>query len=38
VLNESNVPYLEITYDREMNGSVGTSETAELGRAAAVGR
>jgi hypothetical protein len=39
VLNESSkVPYLEITYDREMNGSVGKNEAAELGRAAAVGR
>jgi hypothetical protein len=38
VLNESNVPYLEITYDREMNGSVGLNETAEHGRSVAMGR
>jgi N12 class adenine-specific DNA methylase len=38
VINESGVPYLEITYDREMNGSVGAKETAEQGRIATMGR
>jgi len=38
VLNESNIPYLEITYDREMNGSVGVSEDACHGRAVVMGR
>ena len=32
VLNESNVPYLEITYDRDMNGSVGVREDACHGK------
>jgi hypothetical protein len=38
VLNESNVPYLEITYDREMNGSVGVGEDACHGKTVAMGR
>jgi hypothetical protein len=37
VLNSSNVPYLEITYDREMNGKVGAKEAAR-GRTASMGR
>jgi hypothetical protein len=37
VINESGVPYLEITYDREMNGSIGTREAVQ-GRAASMGR
>jgi hypothetical protein len=32
VINESGVPYLEITYDREMNGSIGAREAGQ-GRA-----
>ena len=38
VLNESNIPYLEITYDRDMNGSVVVIEDAPLGRTMANGR
>jgi hypothetical protein len=38
VINESGVPYLEISYDREMNGSIGAKETAERGRSASMGR
>jgi hypothetical protein len=38
VINESGVPYLEITYDREMNGTIGEKEAAEQRRSAAVGR
>ena len=39
MLNESNVPYLEITYDREMNGSVGDKENACHGnKTVAMGR
>jgi hypothetical protein len=38
VINESGVPYLEITYDREMNGSIGAKESAEHGRTASMGR
>jgi hypothetical protein len=37
VINESGVPYLEITYDREMNGSIGSKDTGQ-GRAASMGR
>jgi hypothetical protein len=37
VLHGSNVPFLEITYDREMNGTIGVNE-AERGRAASMGR
>jgi hypothetical protein len=38
VLNGANVPYLEISYDREMNGSIGTKEATAQGRSAAMGR
>jgi hypothetical protein len=38
VINESGVPYLEITYDREMNGSIGAKESAGQGRTASMGR
>jgi hypothetical protein len=38
VINESGVPYLEISYDREMNGSIGAKESAEHGRTASMGR
>jgi hypothetical protein len=38
MINESGVPYLEITYDREMNGSIGAKETAGQGRTASMGR
>jgi hypothetical protein len=38
VINESGVPYLEISYDREMNGSIGAREAAEQGRAVSMGR
>jgi hypothetical protein len=38
VINESGVPYLEITYDREMNGRIGAKESAEHGRTASMGR
>jgi hypothetical protein len=39
VLNSSNIPYLEISYDREMNGKVGAKEAAEqMSRAASMGR
>jgi hypothetical protein len=37
-INSSGVPYLEITYDREMNGRVGAKDTAERGRTASMGR
>jgi hypothetical protein len=37
VINQSGVPYLEITYDREMNGSIGAKE-AEQGRTASMAR
>jgi hypothetical protein len=37
MINESGVPYLEITYDREMNGRVGTQE-AGRGKTASMGR
>jgi hypothetical protein len=37
VINESGVPYLEISYDREMNGSIGTKES-EQSRRASMGR
>jgi hypothetical protein len=37
VLDSSNVPFLEITYDREMNGTIGVNE-AERGRTASMGR
>jgi hypothetical protein len=37
VINESGVPYLEITYDREMYGSIDAKEAAQ-GRTASVGR
>jgi hypothetical protein len=38
MINESGVPYLEITYDREMNGSIGAREAAEQGKTASMGR
>jgi hypothetical protein len=38
VINSSGVPYLEITYDGEMNGRVGAKNTAERGRTASMGR
>jgi hypothetical protein len=38
VINESGVPYLEITYDREMNGSIGAKESETQGRTASMGR
>jgi hypothetical protein len=38
VINQSGVPYLEITYDREMNASIGAKESAERGRTASMGR
>lgn len=38
LLNESNIPYLEITYDREMNGSVDISETGCQERVVSMGR
>jgi hypothetical protein len=38
VINQSGVPYLEITYDREMNGSVGAKEAEAQGRTASMGR
>jgi hypothetical protein len=38
VINSSGVPYLEITYDREMNGSVGAKNTAAQSRSASMGR
>jgi hypothetical protein len=38
VINESGVPYLEISYDREMNGSIGAKESAEHDRTASMGR
>jgi hypothetical protein len=38
VINSSGVPYLEITYDGEMNGRVGAKNTAERGRIASIGR
>jgi hypothetical protein len=38
LINESGVPYLEITYDREMNGSIGAREAAGQSRAASMGR
>ncbi|MDR0653432.1 MAG: hypothetical protein LBG12_09030, partial [Synergistaceae bacterium] len=38
MINESGVPYLEISYDREMNGSIGAREAAGQGRAASMGR
>jgi hypothetical protein len=38
VINSSGAPYLEITYDREMNGRVGAKNTAERGRTASMGR
>jgi hypothetical protein len=38
VINQAGVPYLEISYDREMNGSIGSKETAGQGRAASMGR
>jgi hypothetical protein len=38
VINESGIPYLEITYDREMNGSIGAKEIVEHGRAVSMGR
>jgi hypothetical protein len=37
VINESGVPYLEITYDREMNGSIGAKEAGQ-GKTASMGR
>jgi hypothetical protein len=37
MINESGVPYLEITYDREMNGRVGTQESGR-GKTASMGR
>jgi hypothetical protein len=37
VINESGVPYLEISYDRDMNGSIGAKETGQS-RAASMGR
>jgi hypothetical protein len=37
VINESGVPYLEISYDQEMNGTIGAKE-AERGRTASLGR
>jgi hypothetical protein len=38
VINQSGVPYLEISYDREMNGSVGAKEAEAQGRTASMGR
>ncbi|MDR0652087.1 MAG: DEAD/DEAH box helicase family protein [Synergistaceae bacterium] len=38
VIGQSGVPYLEITYDREMNGTIGAKEAAGQGRAVAMGR
>jgi hypothetical protein len=38
MIDESGVPYLEISYDREMNGSIGARDTAGQGRTAAMGR
>jgi hypothetical protein len=38
VLNESNIPYLEITYDREMNGSVDIKEAVGYERSASMAR
>jgi hypothetical protein len=38
MINESGAPYLEITYDREMNGSIGAKDTAGQSRAASIGR
>jgi hypothetical protein len=38
VINESGVPYLEISYDRDMNGRIGAKETAGQGRTASMGR
>jgi hypothetical protein len=38
VINQAGVPYLEISYDREMNGSVGAKEAEAQGRSASMGR
>jgi hypothetical protein len=38
VINESGVPYLEISYDRDMNGSIGAKDAVGQSRAASVGR
>jgi hypothetical protein len=38
VVNDSGIPYLEITYDREMNGSIGAKEAAGQSRTAMMGR
>jgi high-affinity K+ transport system ATPase subunit B len=38
MINESGVPYLEISYDREMNGSIGAKDTVGQSRAASMGR
>jgi hypothetical protein len=38
VINQSGVPYLEITYDRDMNGSIGAKDTAGQCRTTSTGR
>jgi hypothetical protein len=38
VLNESKVPFLEITYDQEMNGTIGNNKSAERGRSVSMRR
>jgi hypothetical protein len=38
MIDESGIPYLEISYDREMNGSIGAREATGQDRAASMGR